>query len=362
MGNFLQTLQGVFQPQQQPDLLEAFRPDLAGPGGFAGPTGMTESVMGFPSVARSGISETGAIPRGDYSEPMEALSRGEGPPALPEQADITVNGWRPKKPTILGAIADAYLMSNGGQPMFTKMRNQEDMIKAMKGFTNDPKEAIRRIGMIPGMQEKAWDMYNQQFDNETQRASQDRMNRSLDMRNEDYMYNYVANMMGTATEETWPTMRELAIKRAVARGMDPIQIEALIPPTFDPTSVEYIRYGQIKNKDQIAIKQRDRRLDQQETTIENTQNYRERRLEQIDEAEEGRNERNTVNEQGRNARSPRRGTSSGDPRYIKTERGWMNLSPSGNYGTIDNGTEIEMWKKTSPGKWERIGTKPKKGQ
>lgn len=342
MGNILQTLQGALQPPVDP--LAQYRPSLAGPGGFSSGT---EAVMGFPSVPYSS-------PPLVAPSPADIVQNGQGPPALAQNEDLgTVQGWAPKKPTILGAIADAFLMSKGGKPMYTMMRNQENMQRAMRGFTSNPEEAIRRVGMIPGMQEKAWDMYNQQYDNETARASQDRMNRSLDMRNEDYMYNYVANMMGTATEETWPTMRELAIKRAVARGMDPIQIEALIPPTFDPTSVEYIRYGQIKNKDQIAIKQKDRALDQRDTSIQNTQNYRSERLDQI-------NRSLDIRERGKALKAG--GTDTAD-RIIQTKYGpgqifnkGLNLMVSA--GTnADGSPRMAIYQKVGDNQWKLAGYK-----
>jgi hypothetical protein len=273
MGNILQGL-GIGSGGQQPDMLAQYRPSLAGPGGFSGP-------MTSPPI-------NGMMPPG------------EGPPALAAPEDV-VTGWAPKKPTILGAIADAYLMSKGGKPMFSMMRNQEDMRRAMTGFTNDPKEAVRRVGMIPGMQEKAWEMFNQQIDNERATGTLERQNRALDMRNDGYIFSMTAGMMGAAEPETWGKMRELAIARAKARNVD---VEHLIPKEYDPDTIEYMRYGEVKPKDQM-------RLEQQDRTQKWREHYQGERLEQIDEAEAGRNERAEVSEAGKNARSNKPNTQRG---------------------------------------------------
>lgn len=214
-----------------------------------------------------------------------------------DDAPINVigDGWHPHKPTILGAIADAYLMSQGMKPGFSINRNQNDMISAMKGFTDNPERAIKRISQIPGMQEKAFDYYNTVDDNRRLQANLDRQNDVFDMKKEELVYNRVASMMGAANESTWSKMRDLA--QSVANKYK-VDISGLVPEQYDPDSIEYIRQGAIKPKDQERLKQSDRRLDQGD-----------RRLDQGDARLNETNRHNQVtegqaatNEAGRNAR------------------------------------------------------------
>jgi hypothetical protein len=139
-------------------------------------------------------------------------------------------------------------------------------------------------------------MYNQHTGNERAKGALDRQNRRIDMQNDDYIFNMTAGMMGAANEKTWPKMRELALERARARGGNVEALDGIIPKEYDPESIEFIRYGTIRPKDQI-------RLGQQQETIDNTQSYREQRLEQIDEAEAGRNARAATAEAGKDRRS-----------------------------------------------------------
>lgn len=259
-------------------------------------------------------------------------------------------GWRPKKASFLAHLGDAYLLSQGMQPGFVKGNMNRNVKEAMRDFTQDPVMAIRRLNMIPGLQEKAWQMYNQHTDNERATGTLDRQNRRIDMQNDDYIFNMTAGMMGAANEKTWPKMRELALERARARGGNVEALDGIIPREYDPESIEFIRYGTIKPKDQI-------RLGQQQETIDNTQSYREQRLEQIDEAEAGRNARAATAEAGRDRRS-NKPSASNEPRFVKTPKGWMEVSPSGNLGRIVVDGKVQTWKKTKPGtsqsQWELI--------
>jgi hypothetical protein len=249
--------------------------------GIGGPKPPVQGPMTTPPIV-GGMPAVGTPPDADAGEVIMA------PPA---------EGWKPKKASFLAHLGDAYLVSQGLQPGFVKGRMNKNVKDAMRDFSQDPVAAIRRLNMIPGLQDKAWDMYNQHTDNERAEGTLDRQNRVLDMRNDDYIYNQTAGMMGAANENTWDKMRELALERARARGGNVEALEGIIPKEYDPESVEFIRYGAIKPKDQV-------RLGQQQEAIDNTKNYRENRLKQFDEQEEGRNNRAAVSEAGKNARSP----------------------------------------------------------
>lgn len=301
------------------------------------------------------LSQFGLGPKPPVQGPMTSPPIAGGMPTVgtPSDADAgevvmapPVDAWSPKKPSFLAALGDAYLMSQGMPGGFVKGRNAKNVKEAMRDFATDPVAAIRRLNMIPGMHDEAWDMFNQHQDNDRAKGTLDRQNRLIDLRNDEYIYNQTAGMMGAANEGTWGKMRELALERALARGGNVEALEGIIPKEYDPESIEFIRYGAIKPKDQERLRQHD-------TTIKNTQEHREARREQIDEAEAGRNERAATAEAGRNARSPR-GPQQRDPRYVKTPQGYMQLSPSGNLGRIVKGDKVQTWKKVQSGKWEMV--------
>lgn len=214
------------------------------------------------------------------------------PSDIPQEQAVSVKGWKPKKQGWLGAIADAYLMSQGMKPAYKERIDRNNMMAAMEGFTNDPLEAVRKIAQIPGMQDKAWTLYNTIVDNQRGQGALDRQNRALDMRNDDYIYQQTAGMMGAARPDTWQKMRELAIQRGASRGVD---VSAYIPEEYDPDSIEYIRYGAVKPKDQMTLEERRRnneaRTGIQRDRLNETIRNNDLRDEDRDTAEEGRNNR-----------------------------------------------------------------------
>lgn len=250
---------------------------LAGLGNIFG-GGQLNPAMGgfkFPGV----IDEAGATTAGMDDAPINVIG----------------DSWHPHKPTVLGAIADAYLMSQGMKPSFSQNRNQNDAISAMQGFTNDPMKAIKRLSQIPGMQEKAFDYYNTVDDNRRLRDNLDRQNNIFDMKKEELVYNRVASMMGAANEGTWNKMRDLAQSMANKYGVD---ISGLVPETYDPDSVEYIRQGAIKPKDQERIAQSDRRLDQGDRRL----NQGDRRMDITESHNQATEKQAAANEAGRQNR------------------------------------------------------------
>jgi hypothetical protein len=269
MGDLLQTLGGAFgvgsqQSQSGPNPLDM----ILGQNGFAGP--MSEKVMGFPSV-----------PLGNSPMPQEA---GMGP--TPQEEAVAVKGWKPKERSLLGILADAYLQSQGMAPAYKQRIETKNMQNAMEGFTNDPLESVRRMAQIPGMQEKAWTLYNQIIDNKRADGTLERQNRALDMRNDDYIYQMTAGMMGAANEGTWSKMRDLAIQRAQSRGVD---VSHLIPEMYDADSVKFMQYGAVKPKDQMVLEER-RENNQARVGIQRDRLGETQRHNQVSEGQQAANE------------------------------------------------------------------------
>ena len=222
-----------------------------------GPSGMmpVTGADGFVSMQRPGqpvqppmqapMAEGGPADPGQYY-PQDPPANGG------EQLSVIADRWKPHKPTILGAIADAYLMSKGMKPMFSQQRKSENMENAMKGFTDDPMRSIRRVGQFDP--DSAWKMYNETVDNQRQKGSLDRQNQLFDFQKQKYVYGQLAGMMGVAAKRndpsTWSTMREQALKYGQTFGIDASNI---IPEQFDPNAIETIALGSVPVGKQMQL-------------------------------------------------------------------------------------------------------------
>lgn len=298
------------------DFLYGGRP-TAGPGGIAGPM----APSGMPDV---GISETGALGGGSYNA-----------------NDIVVEGFKPKKRSFLGFLADAYLMSKGGKPLFAERIDRKNVDKALRGYADNPLDAIRRLGQIHGRGLDAVKLYDQYSDNERASGTLDRQNRALDMKNDDYIYGMTAGAMARATPENWGSIRQRAIQRAQARGMDTEVMESIIPEQYDPDAIDFIRYGEIKPKDYERLQQQERRLGQHDRGLDIREEDMHTDNAQAATNEAGRNNRNAVNEAGRNQRNQvneagRMARKNGDgSKTIMTPGGrQFTISPSGLTGVV----------------------------
>ena len=291
MGDILQSLLGGSQSLNEPAFSTNTIDMLTGMGGFAGP------ISGSQSDIASQIAN--AYPSDVSGE-------------IPQAAAISVKGWKPKEQSVWGKLADIFLERQGDRPYFADKLRERNFQKAMEGFTQEPLEAIRKMSQIPGMQEKAWNLYNQVIDNQRADGTLARQNRALDMRNDDYIYQQTAGMMGAARPDTWAKMRELAIQRGNARGVD---VSSFIPEQYDPDAIEYIRYGAVKPKDQMTLEER-RENNQARVGIQRDRLTETQRHNRASESQQA------ANEAGRDERSRRpRPSSKGEERVVMTPGG-----------------------------------------
>jgi hypothetical protein len=211
------------------------------------------------------------------------------------------DAWHPHRRTTLGGIADVLisLLLPGFHP-FADKNNNQNMEEAMQDFTTDPLKSIRRLAMLHGHEGDATKLYENYVDDNRQQGTLDRQNRALDMRNDDYMYNQTANMMGAANEQNWPQMRELAIKRGQMRGVD---VSGLIPEQYDPDSIEFIRNGAVKTKDQMRMAETNRHNEATEGQAATNEAGRDTRFEKGQDRQDARQQ---VSETGKNNRQQQR--------------------------------------------------------
>jgi hypothetical protein len=273
-----------------------------------------------------------------------------------QSPDIDIVGFKPHKRTTLGFLADALLsgIAHTRVTPFADKANRENMQAVMEGFTSDPLGTIQKMGRLEGHEGDALKLYEQYIDDKRQQGTLDRQNRALDMRNDDYVYNLTANMMGAANEKNWPKMRELAIKRAQARGMDPNEISSVIPEAFDPDSIEFMRYGAVKTKDQMA--QQEAEAHHIATETETTNHHKATEAQQATN-ETGRNNRQNIRENAINARqdkSLRAHPGKGAAATTMTKYGPGLISPDGNKMVVSHQGKRFGYLKVND-KWVPVG-------
>lgn len=153
-----------------------------------------------------------------------AVPTPQGPPALEQNEDINVMGdtWKARGQTILGALADAYMSTNGMGTPFTDERNNRNMREAMEGFVSDPEQAIRRISQFNP--DEAWKMHNQHVDNKRQQGSLDRQNKVYDLSVEKMVDSKIGGLLYSAAQSGNPALiakaRDMAIRLGNQYGID----------------------------------------------------------------------------------------------------------------------------------------------
>jgi hypothetical protein len=278
----------------------------------------------------------------------------------------SADSWHPHNPTVLGALADAFLMSRGMKPAFAEEREKQNYEEAMTGFMDNPVRAINRMVQVDPS--AAFKMYNIYEDNLRQRDNLGRQNDVLQFQKDRYVFNQAANMMGAANAQTWPNMKQQILNFGKKYGTD---LSSYLPDEYNPDDVEMLRQGAIPVAKQEQIAETNRhnttREDQQQQSITERTRHDQVREGQMQQGITERNRHNQVteaqaetNEQGRNNRS--KVAQQQNSKFVNTPRGPMSLSPSGMTGQIvrDDGT-VEIWQKASPGHWVKIDEK-KPGQ
>lgn len=314
MGNLGQSLLEVLGASQQTGSVGGVPPEAGGLGG------MTEAVMGFPSVARGGISEAGALPGG-----------------MEPEVDAVVRGFKPKKISFWGALGDQLLKHWGNEPAFGPRIQQKNMRRAMEGFTHDPKEAIARLAQIPGMEQKAWELFDKQQDNE---AAQKRFELAYGTAQEKTLKG-AAGLAAIALKH--PPSRKSAIARynqiLRSKGLDEYTLDddvgdevlaavaggAIPPDKQEQNELRRIRLEQTGADTQSKIRDREIRHGQTERKMNQT----DRRL----------------NIQQQNANKPGGSRGKPQPRVVMTPGGnQFTIHPSGLAGVLmrPDGTTIEM--------------------
>lgn len=255
--------------------------------------GVTPNMLRGPTATMPG--EVGGMP----VPPTGDVGGGMGP-----EAEAVVRGFKPKKISFWGALGDQLMKHWGNKPVFEERINNINMQRAMEGFTNDPAEAIRRIGQIPGMQKQAWDLWNTYEDNNRQRevaqaSIGDKRERIINRANQ---------LFGSVLPDgrNWPTVRQLYLNILERNGIT----DVYLPEEFDRDVINAQIAGGMTFNQQDLAKYRPREQARKEANTASAIERREaqtrqgdERIAQGDRAEAGRDRRAAAAEAGKDRRS-----------------------------------------------------------
>lgn len=298
--------------------------------------GMTAAVMGFPSVNRGGISETGALPQ----------VTGGGQDAA---VDAVVKGFKPKKISFWGALGDQLLKHWGNQPQFEKRVQNINMNRAMEGFTGDPMEAVRRIAQIPGMEGKAWDLMNQIQDNERMRevaqaGVNDKRERLIGRANQIFG--------GVAPDgSNWPAIRQLYMTTLERNNIK----DVYVPEEWDPAFMQAQIAGGMTFNQQDQARFREQEQARKNANTASMIGHRSAQEEQAAINEQGRNDRFATGEAGKDRRSASSGAAGPNTkgRAFKDSSGRLvefDKSGAGIKVTSPDGKKLDFFKMGVDGK------------
>jgi len=191
---------------------------------------------------------------------------------------------------ILGWLGDALLVGAGGPALYRDRMQRLRASDALDGMVDDPEGAIKRLSKVDP--EAALGMYNQYMTNKRYGEQQARVTRDSDQRYHDTVIDRIRSMIGSAKD---PATYAAAVAQArkYAAAHPDVQLPFEISDAYDPNTVAAIQGGGISPEDQRRLNDndeyRDRRIDQLEEALRIKANHYEvqeqqgdRRLDQGD--------------------------------------------------------------------------------
>lgn len=239
-------------------------------------------------------------------------------PQLPQEDEgaVTVDGWKPKKPTTLGTIADILLGAFGGPMIFHQKARRDNLQSAMDGFTQDPLNTIRRMARIPGMEERAMKLYNEYQDNKRADMAAGSLADSRRMK----IMPRIGGLLNSISNAEDPAAAYSANLSRLRRLQEMAGDSEILPDTYDPTVVRGYIDMNIDPEDLIRMEALQRWRDTQKDLKTRALDQRDQTIAQGAVNEQGRNNRAAAAETGRNIRS-KNVPATGGSRMIRDAQG-----------------------------------------
>jgi hypothetical protein len=209
------------------------------------------------------------------------------------------DSWQPHKRTTLGTIADIVLGALGAtNAPFKQRADRQNMQSAMTGFSDDPMGTIKKISKIPGMEGKAMELYEHYQNLHKDDAENAQRMEYYKGINEDRSRGVLSSYLGAVNAASDPQSaytKVLPMLRSYAqqRGLP----EDLLPDTYDPELAKTVMVGGIKPEQQLQLGEthsyHQSELGIRQQGVDQTGQYRERRLQQLGQHEGAYEQHNT---------------------------------------------------------------------
>lgn len=337
-------------PGMPPQLAATYGQDalmqyLAGPNAPANPPSLNPSTQ--PSLVQSMVNPP----------PAGAASPTAG-------TGIMVDGWKPHHRTTLGAIADIGLALLG-LPIapFKHQANKQNLQEVMEGFTSDPLHSIQRLSKIPGMEDKAWKLFEdyQQIHKNDEEVDQ-RISYYKGM-NEDRARGVLSSYLGGIGNSRDPDATYQKMLPTLRKFVEQRQLPAeLLPDKWDPELAGAVFTSGIKPEDQARIEES---KDYHKTTaqlrqeaIDQTGDYRNARLQQINQHEKVYESHVNTMEEIASTRETRLAKGKNGVTYVRTKYGPGEVSPNGSQMRVQVGDMNHFYFKVGDGKWKHVKSTP----
>lgn len=148
---------------------------------------------------------------------------------------------------ILGAIGDGLLATAGRRPVYSPRLDNAAQAEALQDYRVDPDGALDKLTQIaPG---SAVELMNERSKLESERAVRDSMVEERRVKRADRVNEIATRLAGSATKDTWPTVRDRIQKFFVAQGVDPYFD---LPESWDEAQVQALRMSGVPTEDQIS--------------------------------------------------------------------------------------------------------------
>lgn len=198
---------------------------------------------------------------GKGGQPQGAQASQARPPAIESDEIIMEADPFPKRKNaffdkqgtggkILGTLGDALLVGTGHDPIYSERVKQQQIGDAMIDYTDNPERAIEMLSQVPGMGEKAAELWDGMQD----RGMEARVNEAK-IKNEQDEYVGTTHeralaYLGAATPTTYPQIKSIVDKWYSDRGIEPM---FELPEVYDEDAITSLANGGIPITDQRKI-------------------------------------------------------------------------------------------------------------
>ena len=156
---------------------------------------------------------------------------------------------------VLGTIGDALLVGSGRDAIYRPRRMDARARDAMIDYTADPERALNQLSQVPGMSDKAAELWDKHQERTAQVGLQEAQALNERDEYEGITHQRAAGYLGAATPTTYPAIRQMINKWYADRGVDP---PFELPEVYDAEAIASLARGAIAPDKQASLSEAER--------------------------------------------------------------------------------------------------------